>query len=49
MFVSIQIIGRLLLNPYFSCFLYVCSICLRRFIFPVKKKKQFIGLSFKFL
>ena len=35
---SIQIIGRLFLNPYLSCFLYVCSVCLRRFIFQVKKK-----------
>ena len=47
---SIQIIGRLFLNPYFSCFLYVCSVCLRRFIFQVKKKKkQFIGLNFTIL
>ena len=33
---SIQIIGRLFLNPFLSCFLYVC---LRRFIFQVIKKK----------
>ena len=26
---SIQIIGRLFLNPYLSCFLYVWSVCLR--------------------
>ena len=37
---SIQIIGRLFLNPYLSCFLYVCSVCLRRFIFQVKKKNN---------
>ena len=41
-------ICRLLLNPYLSCFLYVCSVCLRRFIFQVIKKK-FIGFSFNFL
>ena len=35
---SIQIIGRLFLNPYLSCFLYVCRVCLRRFIFQVEKK-----------
>ena len=47
---SIQIIGRLFLNPYLSCFLYVCSVCLRRFIFQVIKKKTTIHrLSFKFL
>ena len=45
---AIQIIGRLFLNPYFSCLLYVCRVCLRRFIFQVKKKKQFIGFNFKF-
>ena len=37
---SIQIIGRLFLNPYLSCFLYVCRVCLRRFIFQVKKKNS---------
>ena len=37
---SIKIIGRLFLNPYFSCFLYVCRVCLRRFIFQVKKKNN---------
>ena len=37
---SIQIIGRLFLNSYFSCFLYVCSVCLRLFIFQVKKKNN---------
>ena len=42
-------ICRLFLNPYLSCFLYVCSVCLRRPIFQVikKKKKQFICFSFK--
>ena len=43
---SIQIIGRLFLNPYFSCFLYVCSVCLRRVIFQVKKKKTIHWLKF---
>ena len=28
---------RLFLNPYLPCFLYVCSVCLRRFIFQVFK------------
>ena len=36
---SIQIIGRLFLNPYLSCFLYVCSVCLGQFIFQVIFKK----------
>ena len=46
---SIQIIGRLFLNPYLSCFLYVSSVYLRRFVLHVIKKNQFIGFSFKFL
>ena len=37
---SIQIIGRLFLNPYLSCFVYVCRVCLRRFIFQVEKKNN---------
>ena len=37
---SIQIIGRLFLNPYLSCFLYVCNASLRRFIFQVIKKNN---------
>ena len=37
---AIQIIGRLFLNPYLSCFLYVCSVCLRRFIVQFKKKNS---------
>ena len=37
---SIQIIGRLFLNPYLSCFLYVCNACLRWFIFQVIKKNS---------
>ena len=45
---SIQIIGRLFLNPFLSCFLYVSRVCLRRFIFQVKSKKQFMGFNFKF-
>ena len=28
-------IRRLFFNPYLSYFLYVCSVCLRRFIFQV--------------
>ena len=39
---SIQIIDRLFLNPYLSCFLYVCSVCLCWFIFQVIKKKKTI-------
>ena len=47
---SIQIIGRVFLNPYLSCFLYVCSVCLRRFIFQViLKKKNIHRLQFKIL
>ena len=34
---------RLFWNPYLSCFLYVWSVCLHRFIFQVKK--QFISFS----
>ena len=37
---SIQIIGRLFLNPYLSCFLYVCNACFRWFIFQVIKKNS---------
>ena len=43
---SIQIIGRLFLNPYLSCFLYVCRVSLRRFIFQVEKKKAIHRLQF---
>ena len=43
---SIQIIGRLFLNPYLSCFLYVCNASLRRFIFQVIKKKTIPLLRF---
>ena len=43
---SIQIIGKLFLNPYLSCFLYVCSVCLHRFIFQVITKKTIHRLQF---
>ena len=43
-------ISRLFWNSYFSCFLYVSSVCLHRFIFQViknknNKTKQFICAS----
>ena len=31
-------IRRLFWNPYLSCFLRICSVCLRRYIFQVIKK-----------
>ena len=46
---SIQIIGKLFLNPYLSCFWYVCNVCLRRFIFQVIKKKTIHRLQFLIL
>ena len=33
-------ISRLFWNSYFSCFLYVSSVCLHRFIFQVIQKKK---------
>ena len=38
--ISIQIIGRLFLNPCLSCFLYLCSVCLLTPVyFPSDEKK----------
>ena len=51
--ISIQIIGRLFLNPCLSCFLYLCSVCLLTPVyFPSDEKKNNntgIAFSFKFL
>ena len=53
MFLSIQIIGKQLLNHYLSCFLYTYMQCLFTPVYFLrnykKKKKKFIGSSFKLL
>ena len=48
---SIQMIGRVCLHPYLSCFLHVCECLLTPVLLFSKwlRKKQFIGVSFKFL